>query len=439
MSLKSSKQYSLSITFFAVLFSLLFSCSQEGNVIKTNELISVQDTCSGNTNHTYEVYLPGNAKACVQLPLIVILDPHGSGKTAIKKFIPAADQYKCMLAASNLIKNNFGNYSTEINSLLEDVRAKYPTNGKIYLAGFSGGARMALAFGQRNIVDGVIACGALATTNQIITIRAPVYVLTGMQDFNFIETAQYFFRPENTPGNLLIELSEEMHEWPSEQDLSNGIAYLLIHDNQLNRKCIDAKKIHAELTDMKKSQIDQLKKKGNFLSALLIAKNMTRLYKDESINPFQSLLNSIEYSEGLNKELNQLKESIRFELSVRDAYMNAFLAEDLAWWKNEISSLDQNIKQDKDHYRNLAYKRIKAFLGIMCYTITNKTLQSDDLKSAEKLLSVYQLIEPNNPDMFYFYALYYSETGQIYEAKSYLKKAIHAGFSNQELIKRIRL
>jgi hypothetical protein len=166
---------------------------------------------------------------------------------------------------------------------------------------------------------------------------------------------------------------------------------------------------------------------------------MTLLHSEASVNPFQPVLHSIEYSEDFNNELNHLRESIRFELEVRDVYMQALLAEDLAWWKTEISSLNQNIAKEKDRFKNLALKRIKAFVGIMCYTVTNKTLQSNDLKNAEKILSVYKLIEPGNPDMFYFYAVYYSEIGKMYDARSCLQKAIQAGFSNQELIDQIKL
>jgi predicted esterase len=289
-----SKQHSLCATVLAIIISLLLSCSNENNVIETNESVSFQDTCSVNANHSYELYIPGNSKACLQLPLIIIIDPHGDGKSAIKKFVPAANKCKCILASSNLIKNNYENYLEEIKVLLQDVNAKYPTNGKIFLAGFSGGARMALSFGQRNIIDGILACGALATTNQIITIRAPVYALIGMQDFNFIETAQYFFRPENTPSNLRIEISEDMHEWPSSKELSDALTYLILNENSESSKCLDKKDIFKELTSSKMICIEKLKKDGDFLSALQIAKNMALLNKEENLNQFQSLQNAIE-------------------------------------------------------------------------------------------------------------------------------------------------
>ncbi len=437
MKFKQSSRLRIFLLHYLLVILGFFSCSKNGSIIETNKAFSLQDTCSGNANHTYEVYIPGNAKSCSRLPLLLIVDPHGDGKSALHRFIPAAKKYKCILAASDLLKNNYENYLEEIHILKDDVIAKYPVNGTFFLAGFSGGARMALSFGQRNIVNGVIACGALATRNQIITIRAPVYAITGMQDFNFIETAQYFFQPEQAPGNLFIELSEELHEWPSPKILSDAIAFLILDEDAGNRKCINIKELGQELAENKKIEIENLRKNNDFLSASLIAKNMTRLHNEIDANLFQSLVNSIEYSQEFNNELNHLRESIRFELSVRDAYMKALLAEDLSWWKTEISSLNNNISKDKDRYRNYAYKRIKAFLGIMCYSISNKALQSNDLKNAGKLLSIYRLLEPDNPDMFYFYALYYKKKGNLRDAKSFLQKAINAGFSDQQLIKLI--
>lgn len=439
MKSNKSNRYWIYLLFHSFVILGFFSCSKNGHVIETNKAFSFQDTCSENINHTYEVYIPGNAKSCSRLPLLIIVDPHGDGKSAIQRFIPAAEKYKCIVVASDLLKNNYKNYLEEIDILKNDVISKYPTNGAIFLAGFSGGARMVLSFGQRNIVDGVIACGALATKNQIITIRAPVYAITGIQDFNFIETAQYFFQPEEAPGNLFIELSEELHEWPSPNVLSNAIAFLILDKDAVNMKCIDFKELGRKLSENKKTEIETLKKKHDFLSALLVAKNMARLHSEADANLFQSLINSLEYSQEFNNELNRLRESIRFELSVRDAYMKALLAEDLSWWKTEISSLNNNINKDKDRYRNYAYKRIKAFLGIMCYSISKKTLQSNDLKNAEKLLSIYKLLEPDNPDMFYFYALYFKKNGEHENAKLYLRKAIDAGFSDPDMIEGIGL
>ncbi len=427
----------LRIFSWPLLFALALSCSRNENSIDTNERIKLQDTCNKNSNHSYELYIPSNAKDCSQLPLLVILDPHGHGKSAIENFIPAAERYKCMLVASNLVKNNSPDYQTEIDILIKDVRIKYPSNNIVYIAGFSGGARMALSFAQYHDVDGIIACGALVSANQIESINTTVFALTGMQDFNFIETAQYFFRSENTPENLRIELTDEMHEWPSEHELSNSIAYLILAENTKKIKCLDIGKTREQFGDSQKSRIDTLKKAGNYLSASLIAQNMIHLNDGESANQFQSIRNSLVYSEELNDELGRLRESIRFELTVRDTYLKALLSEDYAWWINEISSLNKKIRQDTDHYRNLAYKRIKAFLGIMCYTLTNKALQSGDTKSTGRLLSVYALVEPDNPDMFFFYAVYSKQTGRTEEVKIFLQKAIDAGFSDQLLLEKI--
>ena len=77
-----------------------------------------------------------------------------------------------------------------------------------------------------------------------------------------------------------------------------------------------------------------------------------------------------------------------------------------------------------------ALKRIKAFLGIICYTLTNNALRTNDLNTASKTLEIYKLVEPANPDMSYFFALYYLKTGKIDLISEYLKGALENGFSD---------
>ena len=130
-----------------------------------------------------------------------------------------------------------------------------------------------------------------------------------------------------------------------------------------------------------------------------------------------------------------LKESIRFELQTRETYYKQLAVKDSIWWKHEINTLNDQIKKSKSPYSALAYQRIKAFLGIMCYSLTDNALQHHDLPTASRLLPVYAYLEPHNPDMFYFRALYSKTTGNnVNEIKYYLQKAIDAGFSDQEKI-----
>ena len=51
--------------------------------------------------------------------------------------------------------------------------------------------RQALGYALTHKLSGLILCGALASADQINAITCPVFAISGMDDFNFMETAQY--------------------------------------------------------------------------------------------------------------------------------------------------------------------------------------------------------------------------------------------------------
>ncbi|HKI87696.1 MAG TPA: hypothetical protein VKA38_01630, partial [Draconibacterium sp.] len=135
-------------------------------------------------------------------------------------------RYPVILVASDYIKNGFSNYTEAIQTLIDDVRQKYPAGETIFMAGFSGGARMVLGYAFTNQPDGLILCGALANANQIKALRCPIISISGMDDFNFVETTQYLFEDQTIPKNLKIELTNASHNWPDSQMLTNAIGFL---------------------------------------------------------------------------------------------------------------------------------------------------------------------------------------------------------------------
>jgi hypothetical protein len=131
-----------------------------------------------------------------------------------------------------------------------------------------------------------------------------------------------------------------------------------------------------------------------------------------------------------------LRKSLQFEYRVREAYYNALSSKDLEWWKREVDVLNSKIEAGNDVNMQFALKRIKAFLGIVCYTLTNNALQTNDLINAGKMLEIYRLVEPQNPDMFFFFALYSLKTGREDLIAGYLKNALENGYTDTPQIKK---
>jgi len=414
---------------------IMVSCGSRPD-ISTYQSVLKADTCLHDASHTYFVYIPAHSSDCETMPLVIIIDPHGSGSFAINHFIEAAETYKFILGASNLVRNNYADYNRAIEVLAGDIKARYPAGDKTYLAGFSGGARMVLAYAQSHDINGVLACGALAAPDQLKSIKAYVYALSGKADFNFPEVAHFILNETDRPSNLQLQLAGELHQWPSSEDLSQGLGWLYLNDKLSDTKCIPLKTVLKDFSEKGKNLADSLLSSRQYIQMKLICLNMLEIQDLPDRQYFKDHVESMIGSQALNDEISQLRKSLQFEYKVREAYYNALTSKETDWWNREMNELNSRIEASKDMNMNFALKRIKAFLGIICYSVTNNALRSNDLNNAGKTLEIYKMVEPRNPDMFFFFALYSLRTGNEELVSGYIRDALENGFTDTMQIKK---
>ena len=423
---------------FLLLYSMLFcglvSCRGAGKSNETVQAVEKADSCKLDTKNSYEVYIPKRVNSAEKLPLLIIIDSHGSGKFALDKFKHGADRYPAILVASNLVKNSFTGYDEAIHTLIEDVRQKYPTGETLFMTGFSGGARMVLGYALSHQVNGLILCGALANADQINALHCPVISISGMDDFNFMETAQYLFQEQSVPGNLKIELTDASHSWPDSLMLANELGFLRFSLLTADSPAL----LKSELATYCKNQqirINLLKQQGDFLKATLVNSNMARTEPFNNDKTFASnyelLKNNPEYS----NQLNRLAKCLTYETNVRQPYIDDFRTKDTQWWEKEIRSTVDKIKTEQDPYTKDMYRRIKGFWGIACYSLCKQAINERNAEVLNKILAIYALLEPENPDMFYFSSFPPFWKGNNEATLSMLRKALKAGFSDMGQLK----
>jgi predicted esterase len=415
--------------FTTLLLSLLASCASTSQPIETVPAIEKTDICLQDTLNTYQVYIPQHSKAIETLPLLLIIDAHGSGQYALNKFKQAANTYPAIIVASNYVKNGFTNYPAALQTLLDDVRHKYPVGQTLFIAGFSGGARMALNFAQTQQFRGLILCGALANADELNAIHCPIISISGMDDFNFIETAQYLFQEQLIPQNLKIELTNQSHSWPDSLTLANAFGFLYLSGQLANTSIATS----AQLSDYNKNEqqrIDTFKNQGDYLKAAQVARNMSTTEPFKQENNFAATYNELKATPEYSAQLNRLKNTLQIENSLRQQYIQAFSAKDSLWWKNEISLIDQKIKTEPEPYMNNMYLRIKSYWGIACYSLGNQAAKQQNAPMLNKILAIYRTLEPENPDMIYLSAFPYFWKKDNAASIIMLKKACSAGFTD---------
>ena len=192
-------------------------------------------TCAADASQSYALFVPADYTPSRAWPVIFAFDPGGRGRTPVERYRAAAERYGYIVVGSN----NSRNGSTEIPKILaamtNDVAARLnvdPT--RVYLAGMSGGARVALgiALASKDIAGVVASSAGYPDSRLRKTLTFPVFATAGTDDFNHLEMRR-FDRELATPHRLAIfngghvwlssELALQAIEWMQLQAMKSGL------------------------------------------------------------------------------------------------------------------------------------------------------------------------------------------------------------------------
>lgn len=432
------------IWYILILALCLYSCdgntlTQSNKPLIFNKIQHVAELA--DTTQSYELYLPSGYNNKKKWPVIFMFDPHGSGILAVENGKEAAERYGYIVAGSNNSKNGIQNFTAITDALFADVLKRNPVDeSRIYVAGFSGGGRVASSLALSSAkVRGIITCSAgLPSFDPLSAPRKfEIYATAGKHDFNYDEVAAISKMLDQTDWRHLVTSFDGGHAWPPVSFINQAVAWFNI--NAMRDKLIPTDKqflrqIHDEIL----IKTEQLLASGQFISAANGCSNgIAELDELYNIKMLRKKLESIQKMKeyGLEK---QKEEKVKFtELKLRDAYMQNLTIQNVTWWTNEINSLKDRIAHEKDSLNRQMYSRVIGFLGIVCYSYTARAINSGDYSTAEKCLDVYQLAEPKNPDCYFFKSLLFDKQNKSKEAAENLAIAIKLGFSDSSKMKEL--
>src|SRR5690606_24409871 len=172
------------------------------------------------TEDMYAIYLPNGFTLQKNWPVVFVFDPGANGKNAISYFKEAAEGYQYVIVASNAVKN--GPYQTNLRRaarLVNTINDNFPVDKqRIYFAGFSGGARLAIAIASiSDNVAGVIATGAGYTDSSMLIPENKLFALIGIagnKDFNYLEVKNTVDILQKAKFNAEFIPFEGTHTWP---------------------------------------------------------------------------------------------------------------------------------------------------------------------------------------------------------------------------------
>lgn len=84
---------------------------------------------------------------------------------------------------------------------------------------------------------------------------------------------------------------------------------------------------------------------------------------------------------------------LKKESAMRAELKESMKTRDLAWWKNQIA--DMNAKRKTDPMMD----RLLGYVSLGCYSLSNAGLQQRNIAMLDKIIPLYEMVEPGNEDL----------------------------------------
>lgn len=397
--------------------------------------------CQSDPSQSYALYIPEKGNG-TPLPIIYFFDPHASGALPLYKYRSLADTYGFILVGSNDSKN--GNDYTMAEhiwqSLSSDTKNRLKIdNRRIYTAGFSGGAKVAVYLAlQHPEVKGVIANGAgLPDGTPAGDFTFSFTAIAGYGDMNLTELIAISNDLENTRTRHRIICFDGIHEWAPVNSMNLAFAGLQFDAMQQALIPGDKSLIDSYVTASKKRldscyQTGQLIKAGQecalSIHVLDGVTNETGWFREKAA--------AIAKDPGFQKQRLSQEALLIREESLQREYMQHFLQPDPQYWNNTISDLQS--KASAKTPAGLMYQRLLAFVSLSFYSISNQMIRDNMNREALPLVESYKTADPTNPEAWYFSAILNARNGHGQAAEEDLLKAVGLGFKDLSRIRQQR-
>ncbi len=390
--------------------------------------------CKADPSESYALYIPskGNDKA---LPVIYFFDPHGAGDFPLAKYKSLADTYGFIMVGSNNSKNgnDWPSENRTWNNLFNDTQKRLKINSsRIYVCGFSGGAKAATYIGLNHPeVKGVIANGAglpdIARANNFDFSFTGV---TGDGDMNMTDLIAINNELDKTRARHRIIFFNGIHEWAPADAMS--IAFAGLDLDAMRQKLIPADDayINNYISAAKKRTIDHLTAK-NYIKAESECQLSLDLLDGLTgkIEWFRDKQASIKNDPAYQKQKQTENKLHATEDSLKTVYMQQFQQADMNYWSVTIAGIQAKAKAATA--QGAMYRRLQAYLSLAFYSISNQLINSNRNREAQFFVQLYKMDDATNNEAWYFSAILNARNNNVAATENDLVKAVENGFTDK--------
>src|SRR5690606_16693985 len=400
-----------------------------------------------NSSDTYAVYLPEQYSEVKKWPVIMVFSPVGKAIEAVEHFRESADRYGYVIASPNAVKN--GNYQENLlrsRTFYSEVINRFSIDkNAIYLAGFSGGARLAVSIAvMSSQIKGVIASGASFSNVPGYMPKENKFFYIGMvgdQDFNYNEMLQAmdYLEQKKFDANLLVFSGG--HKWPPANYIDKAV------------RLVSVKAINKGIMEAGKDKVDEyFKMELGFNQDLMNENLIYRAYKDMELNQtnyrfniekdsLRDLVKTIRKHKNFRKQRNNWNEIRRIEPYKYMDYLR-FLPQDISsgelesmpYWEQQVDSIKNNFLRSPIRARRNFGSRLLSFLEVACVELATSYTSDQQLDNLLYIAILQTLIDEKNYDAYLRILRITVKKSQYGMALYYLDKMLKNGFKDTPLL-----
>jgi predicted esterase len=358
-------------------------------------------TCQKDYTVSYALYLPKSYTAVRKYPVIITFDPHGTGILPLERYKDLADKYGYILMGSNDSKNgqDMNTSGVIIDALVSETSGRYSIDStRVYVMGFSGGARIACIIGlYQGGVAGIIGCGAgFPSTNQPVRFKPDYISIAGNADFNMNELINLDKQLDEAKFTHASILFNGRHAWPPVEVMENAFVWTefcsmrkgIIPKN--DSMILDFIRLQEKIIAKDKETGDAVAEHNHLINLIRFVDGLT------STEDFKKTLADLENSTFYKIQEKQHEQLIGKEMKEQQSLNEYFFPNDIDWWKRKIANYELRITKGKDSSDVRMCKRLKSYLSLLSYMSYTRSLSSNDTVAAKHAMNIYEIVDPEN-------------------------------------------
>ena len=418
---------------------------------------------AGDPTKSYALYLPtayttdttsdgGSSHSATQsaarkFPVIYCFDPAARGAVPVTRFKDAAEKYGYIVVGSNNSRNGPQQLSEIVRDLWADTHARFSIDDqRVYLAGFSGGARVAIsvAFWLEGRVVGVIACGGgfppdvpPGTPRSFV-----LFAVAGTEDFNNPELQTLARKLEGSTPPVRLAVFDGGHAWLPLQLATDAVQWLEVQAMKSGIRDRNPALIN-EIFEHALSQALAAQTGGDKYRAYqryaAMAQDFSGLHdvaevekKAKELSASKEIKDALKQEKKMEEEQIFRLQSVHKLISAHEASNEKF--ESLAALRDELKGQREAAKATEPSVKRTVARRVMGSLFVEFFELGSAAISRKEYERAVTYYFVCTEIQLDNARAFFYLARAHALAGSRIKALEALKTAAEKGFTGlQEL------